>query len=261
MALNLKAPRVLSLALGVAAGAVCVVGASLPAKALVIYDTNNGSANGTISIYGDALSAPSTFAPPGPQGVGMSFIPNATVNLTQVDVLLTKAEQFYDFGTDSFVNLIDPGSQVTFNIYQSRSIANSNGIFDIDIDFGALATFNLNATGTAFSPVLETASILNGPTLTQGTQYWLFGSASGNNGVDWWGTSGNAGAFTLVAPPFTNSNAGNSAGPDDNQKAFTISGTPVTGTAVPVPPQFLATALGAGIGALKLRRQKATAEA
>jgi hypothetical protein len=30
---------------------------------------------------------------------------------------------------------------------------------------------------------------------------------------------------------------------------------------IPVPPQFLATALGAGIGALKLRRQKARAEA
>jgi hypothetical protein len=254
MALTLKAPRVSSLALGVVAGAACVVGASLPAQALVVYNTNNGTPNGTISIYGDALSASET--PPGQQGVGMSFIPTATVNLTQVDVLLAKAEGFFN-NNQTFVPFIDPGSTVTFGIYGSQSASSSNGVFDIDFS-SLLTSFTLTATGTAFSPVLETA-LINGPTLSQGTQYWLVGSTSGNNGVDWWGTSGNLGSFAFVNgnPP---SGVAFSAF-DDNQKAFTISGTPVTGTAVPVPPQFLTTALGAGIGALKLRRQKATAEA
>ncbi|WP_310421808.1 PEP-CTERM sorting domain-containing protein [Chamaesiphon sp. VAR_48_metabat_135_sub] len=212
---------------------------SLPisAYAVVIYDTNTGSPDGTISIYGDTLIDQPQGEPQGQQGVGMSFVPTATVSLTQVQVLLAQADGFPS-----------ANSTVFFNIFQSNG---SNAP-----DFGQvplLTAFNLTASGTPFNPALESATFTNGPVLTAGTQYWLIGTASGSNAVDWWGTGGNSGFFGFVDgnPPFQGGFS-----PDSNQKAFVISGDLVS-TSVPEPFTIIGTLIG-GTAAFRMKKKLGT---
>jgi hypothetical protein len=203
------------------------IATALPVKAVEIYNTNNGTPNGIISIYGDTVSGTSQ------QGVGMSFVPTATASLTQVQVLLA---QSFDFPI--------PGSTVSFNIFQS------NGSNEPNFGQALLTAFNLPVSGAIGSPVLESATFTNGPILNAGTQYWLVGTTSGNNSADWWGTNSNSGFFGFVGgnPP-----TGGVFFPDSDQKAFVISGNLVS-TAVPEPFTVIGTIVG-GTAALRLRNR------
>jgi hypothetical protein len=216
-------------------GLVVAATISLPisATAVVIYDTNTGSPDGTISIYGDTLIDEPQGEPQGQQGIGMSFVPTATVSLSQVQVLLAQAEGFPN-----------ATATVSFNIFMS------DGLNAPDFGQALVTAFNLTASGTLLNPVLESATFTNGPVLSAGTQYWLIGTASGNNAVDWWGTNGNSGFFGFVDgnPPFQ---GGFSA--DSNQKAFVISGDLVS-TSVPEPFTVIGTLIG-GTAALRMRKK------
>jgi hypothetical protein len=213
--------------------AASAVSLPISAHAAVIYDTNTGTPNQIISIYGDTL----TDEPNGPQGqsgVGMSFVPTATVALTQIQVLLAQA-----------IGFPSAGATVSFNIFES------NGLNDPNFVAPLLTAFNLTAGGATSNPTLESATFTNGPVLNAGTQYWLVGTASGNNAADWWGTDGNTGFFAFVGGNPPNSVLFSNA--DSDQKAFVISGDLVS-TSVPEPFTVFGTLIG-GTAALRMRKK------
>lgn len=212
----------------------------ISAHAVVIYDTNTGTPNQIISIYGDTLTDQPNGQPQGQSGAGMSFVPTATAALTQVQVLLTQA-----FGFPS------AGGTVSFNIFKS------NGSNDPNFAAPVLTAFNLNASAAASgTPTLESATFTNGPVLNAGTQYWLLGTASGNNAADWWGTNGNTGFFAFVGGNPPNSVLFSNADPD--QKAFVISGN-LVGTPVPEPFTIIGTLIG-GTAALRMSKKLGAAK-
>jgi hypothetical protein len=209
---------------------VCLAGVAAPAQAVVIFDNTNNLTNLTAGGWG---VRPLDYSNPQQptfvgQTVGFQFTSQANATLNKVDVRA---------GGSGNNNL----SSINFTLYSDNSNQLGSALASFSIG-GLLPTAYSYRSATTFSTT---------PTLLAGSKYWLVASTPlGLNGSFGWGY--HSGAATVRA--YVEQPAPTGIFYDQiKQSLFQVSGTPAT---VPVPPQLLATAVGAGLGALKLRRQK-----
>jgi hypothetical protein len=226
--MSVKTLQVSSLVLGLAAAVTCLTGAA-PAQAMVIFDNTN-SLTGTSFNSGGLVSGSNSYVPVN-LSIGFQFQASAGGTLSQIDINLKQHQGSGD---------------ITFELFSDNS--NTLG--------SALSSFNLNPPLDLAPQYYSITSFSVTPTLTAGTNYWLVASTEtrSNNLFDWFQTESGSPLQGYVS---TNNNPSYSIVQPGLFRVSVNSNTPSTG--VPVPPQFVATAIGAGIGALKLRRQKAVA--
>jgi hypothetical protein len=332
MALTLKALRVSSLALGVVAGAACVVGVSEQASAIAISEGNGDSRIApyfnTLVINGVDRGSDGSFGFPeadnevnifdytsntGPRPLtsitssfsvnGANFIGSGQTqetgffnarNFSQITVTNSNPNDAYSglsgSGSVRSVQFVSPSEQAamarfTWTVTGSESNSSVYGRNLARLDFGAttasgVSWYDLFVEGpgnplnsiTRFGPGTYSYDL---PIVALGTPinlyYWSavlaeVRAGEAPAGSNFTLTADYSNTFTISQVQlFDQNNApiSNWTLRDLNfsQDVFDQNGRIDPSSAVPVPPQFLATALGAGIGALKLRRQKARAEA
>jgi hypothetical protein len=219
----MKTLRTSFLVVGLAAGAACLAGAS-PAQAMVIFDNTNNltdSSNGNWAVSGS-----------GSLGIdistGSQFNAGAGGTLSQIDVNVSR---FSGSGSIRFDLFSDNAGQLGTS----------------------LANFSLSSV--TFQAYYSTTTFSATPTLTAGANYWLIASTE----------SGSDNFFGWVISPTgpSRSQYFNQGGAPiyqtDQSALFRVSvNSGTSSTAVPVPPQFVATVVGAGLSALKLRKGKLT---
>jgi hypothetical protein len=210
---------------------VCLAGVAAPAQAVVIFDNTNNLTN-TATGGGSWAVRPLDYSNLNPtfigQTIGFQFTSQANATLNKVDVRAIGS------GNNNL-------SSINFTLYSDNSNQLGSALASFSIG-GFLPTAYSYRSATTFSTT---------PTLLAGSKYWLVASTPlGLNGNFAWGYhSGAATVSTYVEQPAPTGIFYAQV----QQSLFQVSGTPAT---VPVPPQLLATAVGAGLGALKLRRQK-----
>jgi hypothetical protein len=221
----MKTLRTSFLVVGLAAGAACLAGAS-PAQAMVIFDNTNNltdSSNDAWSVSGSGSFTGSDVS------IGSQFNAGAGGTLSQIDVNVSRF----------------PGSgSIRFDLFSDN--AGQLGT--------SLANFSLSSV-TFQQLYYSTTTFSATPTLTAGANYWLIASTeSGSDNFFGWTESSNDPSRSMYF---------NQGGMLDYRTArsalFRVSvNSGTSSTAVPVPPQFVATVVGAGLSALKLRQGKLT---
>jgi hypothetical protein len=201
----------------------------------VVSSTPGWSTTGTFTAiqYAAGNGFP-TVSDPGPDNRGLNFFGGGPTNP------LSTASQLIDLSSGAIT--IDAGG-VTFNL------SGFLGGFSTQNDNAQLTATFLSAGNTS----LGSASI--GPVLNvdrNNVTSLLFRQTTG--------TLPTSTRFVNLLLTMTRTEGTSNDGYADNL-SFALAEEPPNNSDVPVSPQFLATALGAGIGALKLRRQKARAEA
>jgi hypothetical protein len=221
----MKTLRTSFLVVGLAAGAACLAGAS-PAQAMVIFDNTNNltdSSNGAWIVSGSASFIGSDIS------TGFQFNAGAGGTLSQIDVNI-----YRDQGSGS----------IRFDLFSDN--AGQLGT--------SLANFSLSSLAPYPAVYYSTTTFSATPTLTAGANYWLIASTeSGSDNFFGWVISSN----DPSRPQYLNGGA--PIYQTERSALFRVSvNSGTSSTAVPVPPQFLATAVGAGLSALKLRKGKLT---
>jgi hypothetical protein len=221
----MKALNLVSLSLTLAGAAVVSLGAALPAQAFTQY--YGGDFNGVEGWYNQAYNSLvfEDFSAAAPITVTGLFSNNLTdfTGVTQAEWQIRTGMSASNGGTTLF-----SGTSSATQVATGRS------------GFGR-SEYTINVGGLAINLTPGTYWFAIAPVSSSGTSYVT--TTSGANGV---GSSPSSGALRVssslqsLTPTFS--------------MGVVAQDPPVS--AVPVPPQFLATAIGAGIGALKLRKGK-----
>jgi hypothetical protein len=209
----------------VGAGVTMLVSLPTPVSAFVVFDNTNNLNTTTNGGYNIAVGRPVD------QAIGLQFTPTRSGTLSQIDVFLLEFASAFN---------VRPPSTVAFSLFTDN--ANTLG--------SSLVSFNVT-----LNPAPAYYSVTNfstTPHLIANTPYWLV--ANHRAGHAGWGIAAGAPERRLAFGP--NPIPRLSTGYANRQEALFRVSVTADANAVPVPPQFLATLLGASAGILKLRAQR-----